>query len=296
MSKVSRGAAVGLVLAGAASYGLLSAVVKFAYAAGWSELQVTASQLTMGAVLLWALLLTQPRAWSNPLRGPWARLAGAGIFGLSLSTLLYNQALSELDASLAIVLLFQFTWIATLLDALLTRRWPPRGKLAALGLIALGTLAAVYAPGADFSRFTPLGVACGLGAAVTYALFIRWTGSIETTMHPLLRSAIMVTAALPVLYALYPPIHLWSAAVVDSSLLWWGLALGLLGQALPTVAFNIGVPRIGGALAAMLGAMELPVAALSAYFLLGETVQGLQWFGMLLLLAGMIVAERQSSS
>ena len=46
------------------------------------------------------------------------------------------------------------------------------------------------------------------------------------------------------------------------------------------MSFNIGIPRIGSTLAAMLGSVELPVAVIAAYLLIGEPVDGLQWVGM----------------
>jgi drug/metabolite transporter (DMT)-like permease len=143
---------------------------------------------------------------------------------------------------------------------------------------------------ADWSRFTLSGVLLGLLSGFAYALFLFLTGKIQTTMHPFLKAAVMVTAALPVLYVMFPPNFSGSGSVL--SLLLWGVALGMLGQAVPTIAFNIGIPRVGSALAANLGAIELPAVVVSAFFILHETVQGLQWFGMLSILAGIVIAER----
>jgi drug/metabolite transporter (DMT)-like permease len=94
------------------------------------------------------------------------------------------------------------------------------------------------------------------------------------------------------MYVLYPP----TVFVHDNGgmLLLWGLLLGLLGQVVPTVSFNIGIPKIGSALAAMLGSVELPVAILAAYLLIGEPITGLQWGGMALILGGIIISENKS--
>ena len=122
----------------------------------------------------------------------------------------------------------------------------------------------------------------GLLSALTYSIFLFFTGQVVSTLPPLMNSAIMLTAAMPVIYILYPP-----TVFVDengSMLMLWGLLLGFLGQVVPTVTFNIGIPRIGSALAAMLGSVELPVAVLLLICLLESRLAGLQWVGMALIL------------
>ncbi|WP_165452829.1 hypothetical protein [Paenibacillus thalictri] len=41
----------------------------------------------------------------------------------------------------------------------------------------------------------------------------------------------------------------------------------------------------------MLGKVEPPAAVITAFFILGETVHGVQWFGMLVVLAGISISE-----
>lgn len=285
----SRWLAAALVLLGAASYGMLSPFIKMAYERGFSGVQVSASQITMGTVILWLLVLTNPKAWANPFRQSWIKLSLVGIFGLALTTFFYNIALSELDASLAIVLLFQFTWITILMDCLHGRKWPKPQQLVAVGLVVAGTLLAVNLFDARMTDVSPLGVAFGLLSACTYSLFLFAAGKVETTLHPVMKSAVMLTAALPILYAINPPHTIFGADT--GSLLLWGALLGLLGSVLPTVLFNIGIPKIGSSLAAMLASMELPVAVTGAFFILGERVVPAQWAGMALILLGIVVSE-----
>ncbi|WP_281884124.1 DMT family transporter [Paenibacillus sp. YYML68] len=291
-----RTAAFLLVLGGAASFGLMSTVVKLAYGTGLSGTQVTTSQLTFGALLMWLLIAFVPAARSKPWKGPWLRLCAIGVFGLALSTVLYNEALSVMDASMAIVVLFQFTWITVVMEAIASRTWPKPNRLIAVAVILVGTWLSVNGPSADWSSFSMYGLLCGLGAAVTYALFLFGTGTLKTTMHPFMQAAVMLTSALPFLYILFPPSGLLQTGSSFVQLVVWGIALGLLGQVIPTAAYMTGIPKLGSSLAATLASMELPVAIISAYFLLQETVQGVQWFGMLAILAGIAIAERGASS
>lgn len=289
---MGRWLAIVLVLIGASSYGLLSSYIKMAYDQGFTDRQITPAQMTMGTLFVWLLILFHKKSWVNPFKGPWIKLGLIGIFGLSLTTVFYNIALQELDASLCIILLFQFTWITIAMDCIMKRRLPKRMEGLAIALILAGTILAVNVFETNWEVLSILGILYGLLSALTYSIFLFFTGQVVSSLSPLMNSAVMLTAALPVMYMLYPP----TVFVHENGgvLLLWGLLLGFLGQALPTVSFNIGIPKIGSTLAAMLGSVELPVAILAAYLLIGEPISGLQWGGMALILGGIIISENKS--
>lgn len=290
----SRWLAVTLVLLGAASYGMLSPFIKLAYDRGFNDVQVSASQITMGTAILWFLVLINRNAWANPFRQPWIRLSLIGIFGLALTTFFYNNTLSRLDASLSIVLLFQFTWITIVMECLYRRTKPLRNQVIAVVFVLAGTVLAVDLSSGDMKTIQPLGVLLGLLSACTYSLFLFAAGKVKTTLHASMKSAVMLTAVLPVLYMIYPPHTIFAGNT--GMLLGWGILLGLLGSVLPTLFFNIGIPVIGSSLSAMLASMELPVALTGALFLLGERVLPSQWAGMVLILLGIVVSEIRTSA
>jgi drug/metabolite transporter (DMT)-like permease len=285
--------AIGLVIAGASSYGLLSSFIKTAYGQGFGDADITPAQITMGTLMLWVLVAFNKSSWVNPFRGPWIKFSCIGIFGLALTTLFYNIALTRLDASLAIILLFQFTWITIAIDCVVRKRLPRNGEYIAILLIMMGTLLSVNVFHADWSRMNGLGIAFGLLSGFTYSLFIFMTGQVQSDLPPLMKSAIMLTAAIPMVYWLYPPVVFFQEN--SSHLLLWGMLLGLLGQVIPTVFFNIGIPRIGSSLASMLGSFELPVAIIFAYFWIGEPVLLIQWIGMLFILGGILISEKKEN-
>jgi drug/metabolite transporter (DMT)-like permease len=280
-----------LVLMGATSYGFLSSLIKMAFTDGLDLNQVTAGQVTLGVILLWMLVLATPKAWGNPFRRSSIRLAAVGIFGVALTTVVYNMALSKLDASLCIVLLFQFTWMTIALDCLVSRRLPRRNELIAIALVLIGTLLAVQLWEIDSTKISIAGVFLGLLSGFTYSLFIFLTGKIKTDLHSFMKSAIMLTAALPFIYLLYPITVLFQDN--SSTALGWALILGLMGSAIPTVFLNVGIPRVGSAMASMLSSVELPAALIAAFFLLGERVTFLQWVGMGFILAGILYVEKK---
>lgn len=289
---MGRWLAIVLVILGASSYGLLSSFIKMAYDQGFTDGQITPAQMTMGTLFVWVLILFHKKSWVSPLKGPWVRLGLIGIFGLALTTVFYNIALQELNASLSIILLFQFTWMTIGMDCLRKRRLPTRAEGIAIMFILMGTLLAVGVWDMNLEQFNYKGIMYGLLSALTYSTFLFFTGQVRSSLPPLMNSAIMLTAALPLMYLLYPPTIFFQEN--GGSLLLWGLLLGFLGQAVPTVSFNMGIPRIGSTLAAMLGSIELPVAIVAALLIIGEPVNGLQWLGMGFILIGILISENKA--
>ncbi|WP_243735337.1 DMT family transporter [Paenibacillus turpanensis] len=285
--------AVVLILIGAASYGLLSPIVKVAYQQGWNDQQITASQMTYGTLVLWLLALLNPRALKNPFREPWIKLSLIGIFGLALTNVLLNYVLTLLSATLTIVLLFQFTWITMIMEALITRKMPSGRQWAAALVIWVGTIFAVGLSLDELKGLSIVGLFVGLGSAITYSIFLTFAGRVKTSMSSVQTSAVMLTASLPFIYLVYPPAPLWSADAWP--LLGWGALLGFLGQVLPTICFTVGIPVIGSTLAAVLGSVELPVSVTAALLIAGETVRTGQWGGVALIIAGMALAEYRTT-
>lgn len=279
-----------LVLIGASSFGVMSPVIKQVYGSGFSFEQVTVHQIGAGMVLVWLLLLLFPKQRRNPLHGSWMMLALTGVAGLALSTILYNKALEKLDASLATVLLFQFTWITILLDSLRNRNVPARNRLWAVVIVMAGTVLAVGLLEGRLQTLDPAGIGYGLAAAVTYSLFLSWTGSIKASLGALMDSAVMLTGGF-VFVMLLMGRDAW-AGEREPTLMLWALLLALLGQVLPAILFNAGIARIGSSLAALLGSVELPVAAAAAWLIGGEKIGISQLAGIALILSGIILAQR----
>nr|WP_283094618.1 DMT family transporter [Paenibacillus sp. ATY16] len=281
-----------MVIIAAACYGIMSPMLKLAYGHDYTFQQITVHQVGMGAALLWVLLLLRPSSWSKLAFSlkHWAALAFTGIFGLSMTTVLYNQTLERLDASFSIVLLFQFMWITILLESLRGRKWPTKWQWAAIVMAMAGT---VLAAGLLQNKLTDMdwaGVGYGLASAFSYSLFLFLAGRVAPGYDPVYKSALMMSFGFIVILVLYG-YKAFDGVDQQWGLLEWGFVLGLLGQVMPTVFFNAGIPRVGSGLASMLGATELPFAVVSAWLILGEPITLIGTAGILLILGGIMVAE-----
>lgn len=143
------------VLVGAMSYGILSTIVVLAYGEGYKLGEVVGTQLLTGCILAWLLALytkvrenRKQRSRNNTAaaaavsKAPAMKLAWKHRLLLMLAGaptvvtgLLYYQSLRYIPASLAIILLFQFTWISVLIQAVSKRQRPD--KITVLTLILL---------------------------------------------------------------------------------------------------------------------------------------------------------------
>ncbi|MHB1957078.1 MAG: EamA family transporter [Sulfobacillus sp.] len=282
-----------LVLLGGASYGLVSPVVKLAYAHGYSAAAVIEGQFYYAAVILWVITLSTRGAKGvrSVQRGDWIRLILLGAFGTG-TAFFYYKSLETLPAWLGIVLLFQFSWITFLIDFLVTRRTPLRGQWVGIGCIVIGTLLAVQIAGngGDTRTIGVAGVLYGLGSGLTYASFLYVNGQVKTAVSPFLRAALITTVSVAIVSIIYHPT---SQLLHSIKMMWvYGGLIGLLSQALPTTLFSVGIPQIGGSAAAILGSIELPVAVIGAALIIHEQVAWTAWIGITLIMGGIVIGER----
>jgi drug/metabolite transporter (DMT)-like permease len=289
-----------LVFLGACSYGILSTFVKMAYDRGFTVGEVTGSMALIGAAMTWVVAEwmrrtragrtatgTQPQPAAN-----WSQVLKLMAVGTTtgMTSIVYYYALQYITASLAIVLLFQFTWLGVMLEAIVQRRRPETPKLVALVVLLGGTVVASGMSGSSFQSVSWIGIGMGLLAAISYTLMIFFSGRVAVELPSALRTAWMMTGALVIVFIVFPPAFLVNGALWNGLWVWGGL-LAFFGSLIPPLLFMIGVPHTGSGLATILGAVELPVASSMAFFVLGETVTAMQWIGVVAILIGVALPE-----
>ena len=114
------------VFLGGASYGFMATSYKLSYAAGFTSNQVVAGQGWFGLILFaiaFAVSAVRGKRWQRVGTRSALSLMGLGCITCCTS-ILYCYAMSVLPVSVALTLLFQFTWIGTVLQIILTRKPP----------------------------------------------------------------------------------------------------------------------------------------------------------------------------
>ncbi|UTE72440.1 DMT family transporter [Rossellomorea marisflavi] len=279
------------VLIGASSYGIHASVVKLGLGQGYSVPEITGLQYLFGLVMLFAAFLFTRKV--KMTAGQVAALLGVGVF-LSLTGIFYGMSLSLIPASIAVVMLFQFTWIGVLIEALYIRKLPSKKKLVSVLFLWIGTLFAGglgSSHGFDWTG-NSLGLLYGFGAAVTFALFMFFSGKAARSVPTFQKSMIISLGGILVVLAVFQPsfIHQPSEIVGMAD---FGLLVAIFGNILPVVFFAIGTPHLDSSMSTIMGAAELPAAILAAMWILHEQVAVFQFAGIVLILAGIIIPQIQ---
>lgn len=278
-----------LVFLGAASYGILSTIAKLSYDAGFTPADATGSQMLFGVIMLWGIVFFTERG-KNAIKADIKDIIKFMLMGIpvGLTSIFYYQSVQLLPASIAILLLFQFTWIGILFEAISLREFPSFAKIVSSVILLGGTVLASGVLETGFNNFSTEGIVYGLLASVSYASFIFFNGKSSGGISSAKKSALMLTGATILTVIVYPPVFLFNSSIVRELVI-YGLPLALFGAVIPPLLFAIGIPKIGVGMSSIINATELPVAVMASSLVLGEVVTSSQWTGVSVILAAMVL-------
>lgn len=277
-----------LIVIASSSYGILSTIVKVAMLHGFTSAEAIMSQYVIGFMLILAIFIVTQRQLPKLSKQGLLLLICAGTF-TGFTGIVYGESLRYLPASLAVVMLFQFTWIGLFIDCALHKRLPSRPEALSLIVLFAGTILAAGILDVDLSGIPWQGWAFGLAAAFSFACFIQFNSRPIEGITTTSRVLIMSFVALIVTSIFLNPEIVWNGKLFSEGLWKYGLALGLFGIILPIYLFSIAVPKVGGALASILSAMELPVAVTVSVIVLHEPLTMIQVTGIILVIFGMML-------
>ena len=314
-----------LVLTAAALWGTLGVSYKLATEGyGLTPLTVVFWRAALAALSLGLFL-----GLVMPLLGKGLRLlkvrradlplfAAFGLLGITAFYLLYIYAVVLAGVTVAVVLLYT----APVFVAVMAWRWLGEGfgprKALALALTLLGCVLVARAYDLQTFQLNALGIVCGLGSAFTYALYsilgkvsLRRGVPIATMSLYVYGIGALGLLAVALLPGLLQPLFYPSGSAPGSAtpslqgpgqllemganLEVWGLLLLLaLAQSLGALwAYTAGLRYLEAGIASILATFEPLVAALLAYFLLGERLDWPQLLGGALILGAVIVLRKR---
>ncbi|WP_246496656.1 EamA family transporter [Chitinophaga varians] len=274
-----------MVLLGGIMYGTMSSFVKLSYASGYHAAEVSFSLSLSSAVLLGAvLLLTTGKAGGRRLTGK--ELLSLLIVGgtIGLTNFLYYQSVSYISASLAIVILMQFTWFSLLLEWLIFRQRPGKPELVTILFILVGTVMAGNLLQAGALSFSWKGIALALASSFTYAVYIVANSRVGKGVKWQSKSTLIMVGSTLAIFIINAQTIVADNHFSEAFLL-WAVFLAVVGTTIPTALFAAGIPKIGASTSAILMTIEFPVAVLCAYLVLDEAVSPVQIAGIIVMLA-----------
>lgn len=283
-----------LVLLASCSYAVLSTIVSLAVRAGYGIDVVLVGKFFYGWVILliisaivFAVRKRQKISWD---RKRVMCLAGTGIV-MALVTVCYFHSLSYLPISLAVVLLFQYSWMGVVIESAANKRLPSKSKTVSCLVILAGTILAggIIGSSISLSEMNPIGILLGLSAAFCYALFVFLSGRVSTDMPPLSKSFSISTFGMLFVLLFVGTVYGGTAVlegITNIGSLVYSIPLGIFGIAVPILFLAVGAPKISTGMATILNSAELPIEVLLAALIILEPVGPLRWIGVVIILLG----------
>lgn len=286
----------GMVLAAATLWAVNGTVAKAILGTGLSALRLSEVRST-GALVGLALIVVLLRPSSLRItRGELPLLVVFGIGGLAFVQWFYFAAIHRLEIGVALLIQYLAPLIVALWARFVLHRAVRRRIWLALAFALVG-LTFVVQIGTD-SDLDGIGILASLGAAGSFALYILLAERAVTERDPMSLACLGFLFA-TLFWAVIQPWWTFPTALIGASAdLAWGLPVWLLigyvvvfGSIVPFVLV-IGALRQIAAPSAGVAAMLEPVAGIIVAFAwLGESLEGLQLAGAVLVLVGILLAQ-----
>lgn len=169
MSAEGRGLAA--AIAAGALWGAIGIFNKWLFAYGLDPLTVVTIRVALAWVAFGLIILVTERRLFVIRRRDLPLLGAAGVLSVAAFSFLYSLTVQQSSVATAVVLQFMAPVYVVFISALVFKERVTAPKLVALVLALLGAVLSV----GGFSRgallITPLGLAAGIGAGLTYALY-----------------------------------------------------------------------------------------------------------------------------
>ncbi len=273
-----------MVLLGGIMYGTMSSFVKLAYQRGFNAAELSFWQAFLAALLLGLCAFLLRKTENGNIRSKDVLpliLTGCAI---GLTNFLYYESVQYISASLAIVILMQFTWLSILLEWIVFQRNASRLEMLTVFFILVGTIMAGGVLETDEWTFSVKGTLLALSASLTYAVYIIANGRCGKGVRWQSKSMTIMVGSSLCIFLINSKTVL-SGNYLCNEFAGWAVFLAVIGTTIPTALFAAGISKIGAGISSILMTVELPVAVLCARIILHERISPLQSAGIIIMLA-----------
>ncbi len=282
--------AYGMIALAATMWGGLGVIAKWLYADGMDPWALIFFRTALGALAFGGVLLLGDRSWLWVRREDLPFLALYGLISTSAFYALYLFTISLTSVAAAAVLLYTAPSMAAVMARFAFGEPITRPKVAALLLSFAGCIL-VAGLQSEEPVVSPLGIATGLGSAITYASFGIMGKQARQRYNPWTINFYSMAFATLFLLPLpwFPGVSLWPYSVRA----WLLLAVLTIGPTLVSRALYVSaVKHVEASRAAIVATVEPVAAAVFALALLGELLSPSQLAGGFLVLAGSVMAQQ----
>jgi drug/metabolite transporter (DMT)-like permease len=287
----------GLVLAslGAIAFSGKAIIVKLAYRYGVDAVTLIMYRMLFSfplfVILAWRAGRGRPKLTWRDARA----VLGLGFCGYYLSSFLDFAGLRYISASLERLILYLNPTLVLALGALLYQRRVTRRQLTALALSYAGVLCVFGHEATLQGANVPLGATLVFGSAVSYAVYLSYSGEEVKRLGALRLTGLATSVACIICVAQFLLLRPWSAMSVAPQVLWLSALNATACTFAPVVMVMMAVEKIGASLTAQTGTIGPLSTILMAVLLLGEPFTAWIAAGTVLVIAGIWLLTRQTN-
>lgn len=273
-------------------FGTLAILTPLAYQGGAEPLPLLAWRFLFASTLIFSLVaVSRPSSLRVP-RGDIGRFAALAVTGYGFASICFFFALQYADAGVVAVLLYTYPAMVTLAQWVITRKPLSAAQVAAV-FVTFAGIVLVLDPFQAGVAVSWQGVLLGLGAAAGYTSFnllsARWLPgrSRLVMMAWTFGFGALFAATISLLTGTSLSPAEWQPQV------WWLLAAIVLMPTFGAVVLYLeGIRGLGPAQASIISTLEPLFTIALAFVVLGQRLTYVQLAGALLVLGGVLLAER----
>jgi drug/metabolite transporter (DMT)-like permease len=279
---------------GAIAFSGKAIIVKLAYRYGVDAVTLIMYRmlfsLPLFLILSWWAGRGQPRLAWRDIRV----VIGLGFCGYYLSSFLDFAGLRYISASLERLILYLNPTLVLALGAILYQRRVTVRQLMALALSYAGVLCVFGHEATLRGSDVPLGATLVFGSAVSYAVYLSYSGQEVKRLGALRLTGLATSVACVICVAQFFVLRPLSAMSVAPQVLWLSALNATVCTFAPVVMVMMAVERIGASLTAQTGSIGPLSTILLAVLILGEPFTAWIAAGTALVIAGIWLLAVQS--
>ena len=279
-------AGLALAAGGSIAFSGKAIIVKLAYRHGVDAVTLIAYRMLFALPLFVVLAWWAGRGKPALTRRDWAVVAGLGFSGYYLASFLDFAGLAYITASLERLILYLNPTLVLGIGVLFFKRKAGARQLAALAVSYCGVLL-VFGHELSFQgRGAAVGAALVFGSAVSYAIYLVFSGEEVRRLGALRLTGLATSAACVFCIAQFFVLRPVSALAVAPEVIWLSVLNATACTFLPVLMVMMAIERIGATVAAQTGMIGPLSTILMGIVILGEPFTGWVVAGTVLVLAG----------
>ena len=289
--------ATGLILAivGSIAFSGKAIIVKLAYRYGVDAVTLIMYRMLFALPIFAVMAWWSSRGKEALTRHDWLGVLGLGFTGYYLASYLDFAGLAYISAALERLILYLNPTLVLILGWFLYKKRMTTPQIGAMALSYAGILL-VFGHEINLQAVnnsdTALGALLVFGSAVSYAIYLSYSGEMVKKLGSMRLVGLATTVACLLCIAQFLVLRPLGAMAVAPQVIWLSILNATLCTAVPVLAVMMAIERIGAPLTAQTGMIGPMSTILMGVFILGEPLNAWIIAGTVLVLAGVYRVSR----